>query len=401
MRGAIRRAAVAALLCASWAVPAVLRAQSATEQRLRAQREELDRIRRERDSLEQRMRDLKGRVHDLSEEVVNIDRQADATARLVRSLDAQLVSINAEVDSANLRMSAAEWDLGARKGALHRRVVDIYKRGPLYTTEALLSAQSFGELVARYKYLHELALRDRALVHRVEELYARVDAQRQLLVRLHDELARNREEKSREEARLLATSGVRKRSLAEARQSAQAVEERLARMARDEARVAGVIASLEEARRRAEARPNGAAPSPSTIKTSDFGKLDWPVEGDILYRFGRVVNPNNTTVRWNGIGIRASLGTPVRAVAGGEVMVADAIGTYGLTVIVQHGGGDYSVYGSLGRADVRKGQTIAKGQVVGIVGRADPDMDPHLHFEIRPKGRAMDPLAWLRGEKRE
>ena len=50
-----------------------------------------------------------------------------------------------------------------KNSALHRRVVDIYKRGPLYTTEALLAAQSFGELVARYKYLHELALRDRAM----------------------------------------------------------------------------------------------------------------------------------------------------------------------------------------------------------------------------------------------
>jgi len=76
-------------------------------------------------------------------------------------------------------------------------------------------------------------------------------------------------------------------------------------------------------------------------------------------------------------------------------MVADPIGTYGLTVIVQHGGGDYSVYGSLSRADVRKGDKIGKGQVIGAVGRADPDMDAHLHLEIRPKGRATDPLAWL------
>ena len=71
------------------------------------------------------------------------------------------------------------------------------------------------------------------------------------------------------------------------------------------------------------------------------------------------------------------------------------IGTYGLTVIVQHGGGDYSVYGSLSRADVKKGDMVAKGTVIGAVGRADPDMDPHLHLEIRPKGRATDPLAWL------
>jgi septal ring factor EnvC (AmiA/AmiB activator) len=89
----------------------------------------------------------------------------------------------------------------------------------------------------------------------------------------------------------------------------------------------------------------------------------------------------------------------VRSVAAGEVMVAEAIGTYGLTVIVQHGGGDYSVYGSLGRTDVRKGQTITKGQTLGAVGGADPEMPAHLHFEVRPQGRAVDPLDWLRGKR--
>jgi septal ring factor EnvC (AmiA/AmiB activator) len=103
-------------------------------------------------------------------------------------------------------------------------------------------------------------------------------------------------------------------------------------------------------------------------------------------------------VRWNGIGIGATAGTPVRAIASGEVVVAEPIGTYGTTVIVQHGGGDYSVYGSLGRTDVRRGMRVQKGQSIGTVGAADPDLGPHLPVEIRrAKGVAVDPLEWLRG----
>ena len=109
-----------------------------------------------------------------------------------------------------------------------------------------------------------------------------------------------------------------------------------------------------------------------------------------------MVNANSTTTRWNGVGIGAPAGTPVKAVAGGSVVLADAFGTYGQTVIVSHGDGDFSVYGSLGRLDVKKGQTIQKGQVVGTVGKTDPELDAHLHFEMRPKGRAVDPLEWLR-----
>jgi septal ring factor EnvC (AmiA/AmiB activator) len=70
-----------------------------------------------------------------------------------------------------------------------------------------------------------------------------------------------------------------------------------------------------------------------------------------------------------------------------------------MTVIVEHGGGDYSVYGSLARAGVRLHQSVAKGDTIGAVGISDPDLPPHLHFEIRHGGPAVDPALWLSGER--
>jgi len=378
-----------------------LLAQSTPEARLRQQQNELNRIRREREELQARMRQLQGSVRDLSSEVRNLERQAEATARLVRSLDEQLVALTAEVDSATTRLVVAERDLTSKRLTLRKRVRDIYKRGALHDVEALLSAHSFGELLARYKYLHQLARHDRLLVQQVGELRDRIDHQRQLLVRLHDEVAANRSDKAEEEARLRTLEQTRQRTLSQTQRTAAQTQERLAQIARDEKKVRDLITSLEEARRRASA--NSAAPtvaSRSTISTSDIGRLDWPVEGDIIYRFGRVVNPNNTTTRWNGIGIAAPTGTHVRAIADGEVVLADVIGTYGLTVIVQHGGGDYSVYGSLSEASVKVGARVTKGQAVGTVGVADPDLPSHLHFEIRrDRGAAVDPLEWLKGNR--
>jgi septal ring factor EnvC (AmiA/AmiB activator) len=367
--------------------------------RTRAQRQELERVRRERAALEERMRGLQSTAHDLREEVANLDRQADATARLVGALNRQLLAIDDEVLDAGARLERAERELASKQVGLRRRLVEIYKRGPLWEAEAYLSAQSFADLVGRYKYLHELARRDRQLVARVEQLRNTVASQRGLLVRLQDELARNRSEKVAEEQRMRALEVARGRNLRVVQEQADRTRRELAQIARDEQRLSGLIASLETARRRAETRPNARPSTPSALRTSDLGRLDWPVNGTLLYRFGRVRNPNNTTTRWNGVGIGAPEGTSVRSVAAGEVMVAEAIGTYGLTVIVQHGGGDYSVYGSLGRADVRKGQTITKGQTLGAVGGADPEMPAHLHFEVRPQGRAVDPLDWLRGKR--
>ena len=372
------------------------------EAKIRAQREELDRIRQERAELQRNMNDLQTKAHDLSEEVTNIHQQADATARVVRSLDVQLETITTEVDGTTSSLVRAEDELAVKKAVLHRRLIDIYKRGPMYTTDALLSARTFGELLGRYKYLHELARRDRSLVTRVEDLYDQVAQQRQQLVRLRDEFERSRQEKRDEEDRLRNLEENRSKNLTVIKRSAKETEARLAAIGRDETRLTNTIAAFEEARKKAAERPNApAVMSSSMLKTTDFGKLDWPVDGAIIYRFGRAVNPNNTTIRWNGVGIAAPSGTAVKAVAGGEVMVAEPIGTYGLTVIVQHGGGDYSVYGSLSRADVQKGQQVIKGQVLGAVGVSDPELDAHLHFEIRPKGRAIDPLAWLRAEQQK
>jgi murein hydrolase activator len=364
---------------------------------LRQQQDQLERIRRERSQLERDMARAQGSVRDLTAEVRLLDRQADATARLVRALDEQLQAISSDVDSATIRLRSAEEELAHRRDRLHKRLRDIYKRGPMASTEAMLAAQSFGELVARYKYLHELAVHDRALVRRVEELRIQVARDRELLVSLQRSLQDSREDKAREEERLRALEKHRTTSLAETRRRAQQLERRIAQLRADEARVGRVINAAIEAARR---RPAGSAAAParaaSSIRTSDVGRLDWPVDGTFLYDFGKEQRANNTAVRWNGIGIAAAAGTPVKAVAAGTVLEVSRFGTYGLTIIVEHGGGDYSVYGSLARADVQKGSTIAKGQQIGTVGVSDPEMGAHLHFEIRKGGPAVDPKTWLR-----
>ena len=372
-------------------------AQQTAEQKVRAQRVELERIRDERAALEAKLEELRGTLHDLNEEVTNLDSQAEATARAVRSLDAQLGAIGEEVGQATTDLVRAEDELAIKRAVLRTRLADIYKRGPLYSYEALLSAETFAGLVARYKYLHLLALRDRALVKRVEELRNQIDRQRGLLVRLRNDIESSRTEKSREELRLRTLEQQRTLSLAQTKRSAAQTAARIKRIERDETRLTGVIAALESARRRAEdaARARGTA-RPVAPAVRREATLDWPVDGSLLYRFGRVVNPNNTTTRWNGIGIGAPTGTPVKSIGAGEVMVAETFGTYGLTVIVQQSGGDYSVYGSLSSIAVRKGGIVSRGQIIGAVGTADPELPSHLHFEFRPEGRAVDPLDYLR-----
>jgi murein hydrolase activator len=382
-----------ALVCGS-----PLLAQDEGEAKLKAQQEELARIRRERAALQQRMRGLQNTAHDISEEVDNLNRQHTATVRVVHSLDQQLTTLNGEVEHTTANLVRAQDEVQVKRAIRSRRLVEIYKRGPLYSLEVMLSAKSFGDLVARYKYLHILAQRDRAVLGRVDQLRTTIIGQRRQLVSLQNGVEQNRTDKAEEAIRLATLERVRVKSLAQVQRDAKRAKARLAELAKSEARLNNVIAGFESARRRAASRA-GAPAAPSSIRTSDYGKLDWPVDGNIIYRFGRVINPNNTTTRWNGIGISAAEGTQVHSVSAGQVVLADVMGTYGNTVIVEHGGGDYSVYGSLGRMEVSKGARVSKGQAIGTIGGTDPALPPHLHFEIRRGGPAVDPLDWLRGTR--
>ena len=155
---------------------------------------------------------------------------------------------------------------------------------------------------------------------------------------------------------------------------AKRTKARLAEREKSEARLNNFIASLETERRRATGRGGTVTLTPSSIRTTDIGRLDWPVNGAFLYRFGRTVNPNNTTTRWNGVGISAPVGTSVKAVSAGTVAYAGQMGTYGNTVILEHGGGDYSCMAPQqdrsrkGRASSRAGDRT--------VGVSDPRSAP-------------------------
>ncbi len=368
--------------------------------RLRNQRAELERIRNERASLEREAEALHSRAHDLSEEVDNLDRRAEATARLVGALEAQLAVINKEYDDATRHVVRTEGELGVKREILRKRLIDIYKRGPLYTFQALLSAKSFGELVARYKYLHLLALRDRALVQRVEQLRRQVSRERDRLATLRSAIEENRADRALEAERLRILERQRSASLEDVQRDARVADAKLDQLRRTETQLANAIAAFDAERRRVESGRPATTHAASSIRANDYGNLEWPVDGPLVYTFGKAQTASNATIRWNGIGIRANVGTPVRAVAAGKIVSVRQMGTYGLTIIIDHGGGDYSIYGSLSSANVREQQTVSRGQPIGLVGISDPELPPHLHFEIRQNGGpAVDPTDWLRGSR--
>ncbi|MDX2192667.1 MAG: peptidoglycan DD-metalloendopeptidase family protein [Gemmatimonadales bacterium] len=372
---------------------------AAQQDEMDASRRRLEEIRQERERLRQQREALVGQVHDVEDELQNIERQKESTSRIVNEIERQIGTLESQLDRSTAELVLAQDNLGERRAVLERRLVDIYKRGNLYTFQVLLSAESFGDLLSRYKYLYLTSRQDRDLVTDVEALRNRVVANRNDILRVRNELDRSRKEREAELQRFGDLAQERARSLQGLRRTAEQTDRRLRDLARDEARLNDVLAALERRRKEelaAGPRRGGTVPK-ATISTSDLGRLDWPVDGKLVYRFGRDTLPSGGVIRWNGVGIAAPLGTGVKAVEAGTVRLVGPFGTYGLTVLLEHGNGFYSIYSHLQNPGVKQGDAVVKGQVIAQVGGEQSDYGPHLHFEIRGENQvALDPAQWLR-----
>jgi septal ring factor EnvC (AmiA/AmiB activator) len=398
--------------------------QRGADQQLTESQRRLQEIRAERTQLRGELSGIRSRVHDVTSEIRNIQRQREVSAALLRELSFQMDETQRKIDETTEELLRTQDELAQKKALLNRRLRDIYKRGPMRAEEALLTANSFADLLNRYKYLYLVARRDRTLVGDVSELQHQLELREQELRRSYTDLTYLQNERATENAQLGNMAAARTSTLSSLRSHERTTVQRMDELLRDERRLTSLMATLEARRReeerrerdrlaalerervaaRAAGRPAPAAPAPAapraapTMTTSSMGNLGWPVQGNVVYRFGRAMQTNGTAIRYNGIGIGAAAGSPVRAVEGGKVEMAAPFEGYGPTVVVSHGGGYYSLYLYLKDIQVQPGATIAKGQVVGTVGGEGTPEGAHVEFQIRtPGGEAVDPLTWLRG----
>jgi len=127
------------------------------------------------------------------------------------------------------------------------------------------------------------------------------------------------------------------------------------------------------------------------------GLLEFPVNGDVVGFFGKEIDKDSKTpVYRKGIEILAGMGSAIRAVYGGRVIFADQFKGYGLMMIIDHGGGFYTLYAHASRLMKKMNDEINKGDIIGEIGESGPTGEPVLYFEVRRGGKPENPMNWLK-----
>ena len=148
----------------------------------------------------------------------------------------------------------------------------------------------------------------------------------------------------------------------------------------------GLESRLQTVRSDVDKRNNLAAATPSI----------WPTHGWLSSAMGNRADPINGEKDFHpGLDISADKGDAVYATADGKVVNASPAGNYGNLVIVDHGYGIETRYGHLSAFKVTAGQTVKRGDLLGLVGATGRATGPHLHYEVRANGRILNPLQLL------
>ena len=344
-----------------------------------------------------------------------LEAELERTADLVALSETRLSNIAARrVLSAELHAAAglavrrAEGAYTAQRRLATERLVNMYVHSTEHRSALSWQVSDVHDLENRHVLLTMVGEHDKELLEGLDGAVEEIARRRQAL----DSLTRAMDDLGRQESEVLAELNATRDRQAEVH---AALTERI-RLLHEE------IDALEQAQATVAAIMNDRivaieleAAERNRLRRICFDRPRRPLDSDGSWidcpAVGVVIPPN--AVRWplqdrvtseygprwgrmhEGIDIAGAIGDPIAAAESGRVDYAGWIGGYGHTIIVDHGGGMNTLYGHMNGFAVSAGQTVSIGQVLGYVGNSGFSQGPHLHFEVRVGGAAVNPRRYL------
>jgi septal ring factor EnvC (AmiA/AmiB activator) len=354
---------------------------------------QLDSVRNQIKDVKTSMEKARLETDTLQTELKNNETSAGNIALNIREIEMQLHNRNERLNQLNDRKSRHEKALTEQKQALSQQIRSAYIVGKNDYMKLLLNQEDparVGRALAYYDYHNQ------ARAQQINSVNTEIDAITQLentikrennaLLKLKEnQLAKNREiaQSRREREDILAKllnelekQGFELQALQQQEQETKNLLEKLIEeQVRDDR---GSVAFFED------------IPPFNSLK----GKLDWPIKGKLLVRFGS--RKQDGKLKWQGVIINAGLGVDVQAVSGGQVVFADWFRNLGLLIIIDHGDGYMSLYGYNQSLLKKTGDWVLPGEVISLAGDSGGQLRSGVYFEIRNNGAPVNPARWCR-----
>lgn len=398
----IKKFAIILLLLLLFA-PHTLLAQVQTTEVLELS-EQIRQKRQERQRLEQEAARLRRTIEDAQKEAASLENQIAIIDDRIAATEADINAKKAEIEERNLilkeleeKIRRREEDIAQAKKQIAAFLLTLHQYDERGTLALLLAYRSFSEFFDRAKFLEQLQSSIQRSLNQVQELKKQLEIEKRGVESERDALMAAKKELEREKQSLAEQQDTKTYILAETRQSEQRYQTLLEQAKREQEAAQADVQSLEKS-----LREKFAGQLPSGI--ASVGKLLWPVDPSrgITAFFHDPSYPFRAIFEHPAIDIRASQGTPIRVADGGYVGRARDAGMGYNYIMIIHDNGISTVYGHVSRINVREGEIVAQGQIIGATGGLPGTpgagrltTGPHLHFEVRLNGIPVNPLEYL------
>ena len=357
-------------------------------------KEELGGLKKKIQEEKQRVKAIHKKESSVISQLNKMDRNLSKKEKELKVLNRKLEGVVQKVRKTNEELQLVTQSVEAQEAFLEKRLVALYKFGETGMPQIFFSSNSYAEFLNSRRYLASILGQDRELVEDFRKRQTVLGSYREQLKEDERELQALKEKAEQKQAEIRKDRLQKSRLLDSVRGEKRIHLAAIKELETASAQLQTLLNRLErEIREKAKAEV--FIPAGKGFGTFR-GKLAFPVEGRILSTFGKNENPKfNTFTVQKGIEIEAAIGAEIRAVYDGRVLYSDWFKGYGKILIIDHGEGYYTLSGHASALLKNVGEEVRGGEGVALVGDTGSLKGPCLYFEIRQRGKPLDPLEWL------
>lgn len=400
---------IALLLC--FAVGLGFAAPKKTDAQIKEQKTALKKLEsdlaKKRKELAQLETEEKGVLNTIS----LLDQNLNQTRNYIYELSKSEVMVQQAVEQLGVEIDSLDKNIHARKEVMKKRIRTLYIKGRSSEAEILYTLLTKkGNPERQVYWVHHILNQDREQVETLTRLMQERDEKKKQEEEHLAELNDLRSKKSVEEKGLVTQMNGQEKMLTSLKQDKAMQQQALAEFERNQKTMLALIKKLEqkrkkeieaakkaEAERKKKGKKKGAEKPKPTVVTSVKGPKCTPMEGEIISHYGLQEHPVlHIQTRNLGVEIRGKRGGKIKAAAPGTVVMVAEIDGRGPSVIIEHEGGTYSVYGHMSSIKVQEGKEVKNCEEIGVVGDIASLNGIKLYFQVSEGTQTVDPLEWLK-----
>ncbi len=396
----ISLALVCAVLAMTISDPVPVSATSELEESIKQKQEAIAKAQEERKKLQSGLSDVKAVVAEL-------EKSKNSLSAYVQELDGELTSVEAKIQELKALITEKEEEIKTTKAELEEaiqieetqykemkaRIKLMYEKGDQFYFEMMLGATSFSDLLNKADYIEAISAYDRQKLEEYQLNRELIEICKQELEEEEAVLQEAKVAVEQQQANLETLISTKQKEITNYETDINNKEEAIRQYEADIAAENATIAALEKAVQEEMRLLNNA-----NAPVYDGGMFKWPCPSytRISDEYGWRIHPTLGVRKFhNGMDMAAPGGSPILAAYGGVVVASDYNGTMGNYVMINHGGGLYTIYMHASALYVSAGQTVSMGDKIAAVGTTGRSTGNHLHFGVRLNGEYVNPSSYL------